>query len=137
MAFQKGHVPTNKGQKKAGAPAEVTATVLKAMPVGQTGAVAIKVERSGNRVRLRNIGHALEGCISTEKGDERYRLEPNKWTRVSDAVYDQLRGKFYEPKVTEVPDWEIGGENDAAKRTYRQEANQEYNIEFPDEAPRD
>ena len=115
MPFQKGHVPHNKGQENAGAP-------------------AVKVDHSGHRVRLRNIDHALEGCISTEKGDERYRLEPNKWTKVSDAVYEQLKGKFYEPKVTEVPDWEPGGENDNAKRAYRKESNQEYLLEFPDEA---
>lgn len=125
MPFAKGHVPHNRGQEKVGAP-----TVKPSAP-------AVKIERSGNRVRLRNIGHALEGCISTKAGDERYRLEPNKWTRVSDAVYNQLKGKFYEPKVTEVPDWEPGGENDLAKRTPRQESNQEYHIEFPDEAPND
>ena len=114
MPFQKGHVPANKGQKNAGAPAVI-------------------VERSGHRVRLRNLDYAIEGCLSTEKEEIRYRLEPNKWCDVPDNVYQELKHKFSRPQVTESTDWEPGGEGARAERVQRRDEHQEYILEFSDE----
>ena len=100
----------------------------------KVGAPAVVVQRSGHRVRLRNIDHALEGCVSGDGKEIRYRLEPNRWTTVPDAVYEQLKSKFYDTREVEVPNWEVGGDNEAAKRTPRMERQTEYYIEFPDEA---
>jgi len=95
------------------------------------GAPSVKVEKSGHRIRLRNIDHALEGCVSTRQGETRFRLEPNKWTEVDDAVYSLLKEKFYAPIKTTVPDW--NGDVNNPQRTERTEITQEYTIEFPDE----
>lgn len=97
----------------------------------KAGAPAVKVDKSSHRVRLRNIDHALEGCISTRAGDERFRLEPNRWTTVSDAVYTMLRDKFNKPQEFEVVDW--NGDLNSPKAQPRKESYQEYLIEFPDE----
>ena len=91
---------------------------------------AVVVEKSGNRVRLRNIDHALEGCIVTEHGETRYRLEPNRWTSVPENVYTALRSKFAEAQEFQVPDWEPGGEDSPNRRTNRTEGYQEYIMEF-------
>ena len=91
---------------------------------------AVVVEKSGQRVRLRNIGHALEGCLMTEREEIRYRLEPNKWTTVRPEVYEALYQKFSKPQEFDVPDWEPGGEGDVSRRTNRTEGYQEYILEF-------
>lgn len=101
-----------------------------AVPV-KAGAPAVKVDHSGKRVRLRLIDHALPICVSTEKGDIRIDLEPDKWTRVPDTVYAMLRDKFYKPQETEVVDW--NGNPQDPKSLRHVEKNQEYIIEFPDE----
>ena len=97
----------------------------------KAGAPAVKVDKSGHRVRLRNIDHALEGCISTREGEERYRLEPNQWTVVSDAVYTCLRDKFYKPQTFEVIDWNASATD--PRRQVRTDEYQEYIVEFPEE----
>lgn len=97
----------------------------------KAGAPAVKVDKSGHRVRLRSINHALEGCISTRNGEERYRLEPNRWTVVSDAVYNLLREKFYTPQEQEVVSW--NGDPSNPIREVRTESHQEYIVEFPEE----
>ena len=100
----------------------------------KAGAPAVVVDRSGHRVRLRNIDHALPICLSTEdKGDIRVSLEPNRWTEVPDEVYEELKRKFYKPQEFSVPDWEVRGDQDPSRRAPRKEAYEEYTIEFPDE----
>ncbi len=94
----------------------------------------VVLDKSGSRVRLRNLPFALEGCISGDEDGKaveiRYRIEPNKWTNVHPLVYAQLKRKFDEPRYKEVPDWEPGGENQRSERTPRIEEQQEYIIEF-------
>lgn len=101
----------------------------------KVGAPTVKIDRSGHRIRLRNIDHALEGSISSRdlKGGEiRFRLEPNKWTEVPDEVYTMLKGKFNSPQEDTVPDW--NGDPDHPQRQVRVEQSQEYTIEFPEES---
>ncbi len=105
------------------------------MAVVRANAPTVKIDRSGHRIRLRNISHALEGSISSKdlKGGEiHFRLEPNKWTEVPDEVYSMLKGKFYEAQESSVPDW--NGDPNNPQRQPRIETNQEYTIEFPEEA---
>ncbi len=99
------------------------------------GAPGVVVDRSGHRVRLRNISHALEGSISSKdlKGGEiHFRLEPNKWAEVPDEVYSMLKGKFYAPQESEVPDW--NGDPNNPQRQRRVEQADGYVIEFPEES---
>lgn len=94
----------------------------------------VALDSDGRRVRLRNLGYALEGSISGEENGKPvflpYRIEPNRWTTVHPKVYDMLKQKFDNPVETLVPDWEPGGDNDRARRTPRIEETQEYTIEF-------
>lgn len=104
------------------------------VPAKKGGAPPVVVDKSGHRVRLRNIDHALPVCLSIEgKGEMRYSLEPNKWIEVPDEVYDELKRKFYKPQEFEVPDWEVRGEGESSQRARRIEGYEEYTIEFPDE----
>jgi hypothetical protein len=98
----------------------------------KVGAPTVKVDKSGGRVRLRLLDHALEGCISMRGKEIRYRLEPNKWTNVPEEVYIALRDKFYKPQEREVVDWN-GDPNNPIKQTRMEVQNTEYVIEFPDE----
>lgn len=98
----------------------------------KAGAPAVVVDRSGHRVRLRNLDHALEGCISSRKGEERFRLEPDVWTTVSDDIYSMLRGKFNKPQEFESTTWNGSATN--PQREVRKEKYQEYTIEFPEES---
>lgn len=97
----------------------------------KVGAPTVKVDKSGHRVRLRLLDHALEGCVSSDGGEQRFRLEPNKWTKVSDDVYTMLRDKFYKPHVQESPNWNASATN--PERSVTRDEVQEYIIEFPDE----
>ena len=90
-----------------------------------------KVERSGHRIRLRNLEYPLEGTLSSRKGDIRYSLKPNVWTEVPDDVYTMLKNKFYNAKTSTVPDW--NGNPDNPQRFERKETAPSYTIEFPDE----
>lgn len=101
----------------------------------KAGAPAVVVDKSGHRVRLRNIDHALPYCISTRNGEIKGVIEPNVWTTVPDAVYEMLRGKFYntQAQAFDVPNWEPGGENDRPRPAHRKESYEEYVIEFPEE----
>lgn len=91
----------------------------------------VKVERSGRKVRLRNLEYALEGTLSSRKGDIRYSIPPNVWTEVPEDVYVMLRNKFYKPTTSTVPDW--NGNPDNPQRYERKETVASYTIEFPDE----
>lgn len=92
----------------------------------------VVMDKDGYRVRLRNLSHALEGCIvdGTTGREIRFSLEPNRWTKVDPAVYSMLKSKFDQPKEYEVPDWEPGGEGQAAKRAPRTEERPGYIMEF-------
>lgn len=104
------------------------------VPAQKPGAPGVVVDKSGHRVRLRNIDHALPVCLSIEgKGEMRYNLEPNKWIEVPDEVYQELKRKFYKPQEFEVPDWDPRGDADSSVRTPRIEGYEEYTIEFPEE----
>ena len=100
------------------------------------GAPAVVVDKSGHRVRLRNIDHALPYCISTRDGEIKGEIRPNVWTEVPDAVYEMLKSKFYNAheQAFEVPDWRPGGESESAKQANRHEHYEEYTLEFPDES---
>lgn len=56
------------------------------------------------RVRIRNISYALTGSVDI-KGQKpmTFRLEPNRWTEVTDEVFVHLKNKFGNPQVNEVP----------------------------------
>lgn len=107
----------------------------KKVPV-KAGAPAVVVDKSGHRVRLRNIDHALPYCVSTQQGEIKGVIEPNRWTEVPDAVYEMLKGKFYnaQDQSFEVPNWAPGGDNESAKQANRREHYEEYTLEFPDES---
>ena len=86
------------------------------------------LDRSGLRIRLRGETIPLEGCIVTGNGEEhRYRLEPNKWCKVDEIVFEALKRKFEEIKEVAVPDWDT----DTHQRQPRLEASQQsYIMEF-------
>ena len=107
----------------------IQAPVAAKVPV-KAGAPTVKVDKSGRRVRLRQIDHALEGCISSRSGEERFRLEPNVWTTVSEDVYTMLRDKFDQPQEFETINW--NGSSTNPQREIRKESHQEYVIEFPE-----
>lgn len=92
----------------------------------------VVMDKEGYRVRLRNLEHALEGCIvdGTTGQEIRYRLEPNRWAKVHPAVYNMLKGKFDRIREREVPDWEPGGDGQAPSKRNRVESQQEYILEF-------
>ena len=100
----------------------------------KAGAPAVIVDKSGHRVRLRNIDHALPYCIATDKGEERGELKPNQWATVSDAVYAMLKSKFYNAQEFEVPDWNVNGDAPSQRANRVESYGDEYTIEFPDEA---
>jgi hypothetical protein len=95
----------------------------------------VVMDKDGGRVRLRNISHALTGCIiDGNSGQEiRFSLEPNRWTKVHPAVFNMLESKFDNMKEREVPDWEPGGEGQAPVRRPRMEENPGYIMEFKKE----
>jgi hypothetical protein len=80
---------------------------------------------------LRNIDHALEGCIAADSGEQRFSLQPNEWTIVSDDIYTMLKDKFYKPQPYTVTDW--NGDVNKPERKTRVDEYQEYIIEFPEE----
>lgn len=86
------------------------------------------LDRSGLRIRLRGEDFALEGCIVEGNGQEhRYRLEPNKWCKVDEIVFEALKRKFEEVPEREVPDFDT----DSFQRTPRREpVGQGYIMEF-------
>lgn len=92
----------------------------------------VVMDKDGYRVRLRNLSHALEGCIvdGTTGAEIRYTLEPNRWTKVHPAVYDMLKRKFDTVREVEVPDWDPGGDGQAPVQRNRTEAQQPYIMEF-------
>ena len=110
------------------------------MPKGgskKPGAPGVVIDRSGKRVRLRNIDHPLPWCVSTRNGEKRGQLIPNVWCEVPEEAYSMLKSKFQDAESFEVPDWSPGGEHDRPKSANRREHyRDEYVIEFPDEAPR-
>lgn len=101
------------------------------VPEKNLGAPKVKLERSGRRVRLRNLDYALEGCLSSRGREVRFSISPNVWTEVPEEVYVMLRNKFDKPSSVQVTDW--NGNPDNPQRYTRQESTNSYTIEFPDE----
>lgn len=85
-------------------------------------------------VRVRNIEYALTGSIDTKEGGlVKYRLEPNKWTPVSEEVFDQLYRKFGEAKYSEAPNSLPGKDNQyygQPGQTRPEQVNGQYLVEF-------
>jgi len=71
------------------------------------------------RVRLRGVNYALSGSINgtTATGkpvEERWSLQPNRWTEVSKRVFEFLKEKYDKVREYEVPYWEPGGDGQRA-----------------------
>jgi hypothetical protein len=90
-------------------------------------------------VRVRNITYALSGSVSGSDGkghqvrDMKYRLEPNVWTEVEDAVYEQLYSKFGNSRFSEAPNSLPGANGEylgAPGQTRAEQTNGQYLIEF-------
>lgn len=92
----------------------------------------VVLDKDGYRVRLRNLSHALTGCIIDGASGREYRfsLEPNRWTKVEPPVFEMLKSKFDRISEREVPDWEPGGEGQAPRKTNRVEEGPGYILEF-------
>lgn len=70
-------------------------------------APGVTVERSGGQVRLRGLKWALPVALDIEgKGVIRCTIQPNKWTKVPDEVYQFLKTQFDSPSYTTIPDVE-------------------------------
>lgn len=87
------------------------------------------------RVRLRGVNYALSGSINgtTATGkpvEERWSLQPNRWTEVSKRVFEFLKEKYDKVREYEVPHWEPGGDGQRAEATPYVEEVQPYIIEF-------
>lgn len=62
------------------------------------------LEGRSKKVRVRNIDYALTGSVNIEGGKAiSFRLEPNKWTEVDDAVYAMLKSKYGESRYSDAP----------------------------------
>ena len=87
--------------------------------------------------RVRNIEYALTGSVDGEESGKRftdkYRLEPNVWTKVSDAVYESLKNKFGNSKYSDAPN-ALPGAGDtyygSPGQTRSELVNGQYLIEF-------
>ncbi len=92
----------------------------------------VVLDKDGGRVRLRNLSHALEGCIvdGTTGKEYRFSIEPNRWTKVEEPVFNMLKTKFDRVSEREVPDWEPGGDGQAPTKRNRMEEAPGYIIEF-------
>lgn len=92
----------------------------------------VVMDKDGYRIRLRNLSHALSGCIvdGTTGREIRFSLEPNRWTKVDPAVYNMLKTKFDQTIEREVPDWEPGGDGQSSQRLPRMEERDGYIMEF-------
>ncbi len=95
----------------------------------------IVLERKGGEVRIRGLKWALPVALDTEtKGRMRATIQPNKWTRVSDEIYEFLKGKFDSPRYTNIPDVE---ENEKyphkpgeSPRMTQEEVDRDFYVEF-------
>lgn len=106
----------------------------KASASQKAGAPAVVVDKSGNRVRLRNIDHALPYCVSTEDGDLRGEIKPNVWTPVPEPVYLMLKSKFLNPPTIQSQDVEFDSDGTPRRVITREESyKDEYILEFSDE----
>lgn len=95
----------------------------------------IVMERKGGEVRVRGLKWALPVTLDTEtKGRIKATIQPNKWTRVPDEIYEFLKGKFDAPRYTMVPDVEENEKNPHkpgdAPAMIEEEVNRDYYLEF-------
>jgi len=127
-AIAAAHVPV----EPVSVPKQATKSPAKKVGAPTVTAPAVKVDKSGHRVRLRGIDHTLPICLSFEgKQELRMELQPNRWVEVPDEVYALLKSKFYKPRKTQVVDW--NGDPDNPIRQIRTEETLGYIIEFPEE----
>jgi hypothetical protein len=68
---------------------------------------SISLDHSGGRVRLRGLRWPLPVTLDTEsKGRIKATIRPNVWTAVPEEIYVFLKGKFDNPRYTNIPDVE-------------------------------
>ena len=85
-------------------------------------------------IRVRNIDYALSGSVGLQGGQTiKYRLEPNKWTPVSDEVWEQLKHKYGNTRFSDAPNAlpnKDGEYNGMPGQTRSEVVNGQYLIEF-------
>lgn len=65
----------------------------------------IILERKSGEVRIRGLKWALPVTLDTEdKGRIKATIQPNKWTRVPDEIYNFLQERFEKTRYSSVPD---------------------------------
>jgi hypothetical protein len=95
----------------------------------------IVLEHKSGEVRIRGLKWALPVALDTEtKGRIKATIQPNKWTRVPDEIYEFLKGRFDAPRYTNIPDVEANERNphkpgDAPAMT-QEEVDRGFYIEF-------
>ncbi len=95
----------------------------------------VVMERKGGEVRIRGLKWALPVALDIEgKGIIRALIQPNKWTRVKDEVYEFLKGKFDSPRYTNTLDVEENERNPhkpgEAPAMMQEEVDRDYYVEF-------
>lgn len=96
---------------------------------------SVVLERKGGEVRVRGLKWALPVTLDTEsKGRIQATIQPNKWTRVPDEIYDFLKGQFDNPRYTTIPDVEANEANPhkagEAPIMTQEEVDRDYYLEF-------
>lgn len=65
------------------------------------------LEKSGGQVRLRGQKYPLPVTLDTEKkGRISVTIQPNRWTKVPQEIYEFLEKRFDTERFTAVPDLE-------------------------------
>jgi hypothetical protein len=99
-------------------------------------APSVVLERNGGMVRLRGIKWSLPVTLDTDKGRIRALIPPNRWTRVPDAVYEFLKGRFDKQTFTSIPDVEANERNPhkpgEAPIMTEEEVDPQFFLEFKD-----
>jgi len=98
-------------------------------------APGIVLERKSGEVRVRGLKWPLPVTLDTEsKGRIKATIYPNKWTRVPDEVFEFLKGRFDQPRYTNIPDVE---ENEKAPHKpgeqpvmTQEEVDRDFYVEF-------
>ncbi len=95
----------------------------------------IVMERKGGEVRIRGLKWPLPVALDIEgQGVIRATIQPNKWTRVKDEIYEYLKGKFDSPRSTNIPDVEANERNPhkpgEAPVMTQEEVDRDFYVEF-------
>lgn len=107
------------------------------MPSAIAKAPAVILERKRGEVRLRGLKWSMPVTLDTEsRGRISATIQPNKWTRVPDEIYDFLKAKFDNPRYTLVPDVEANEKNPHSPSEtpimIEEEVDRGYFMEFKD-----